>query len=1782
MFKKILSVIACLLPFGANAVIYHAEDYAPNWNPGADKAVGLDGNLYGINSVVGDNDLAVESGYGLVLTDNADAAALGHTGLILGGGLGVGINSPAGVGGGLFFETQSVPRNFTLYTNGNIQIAQNVTIADGYGLEISKVTQPVANLTIGGDIIADNAYFSATNIGTLKAGDVTVGNGLVINANTVNVDTIKTSGGNSTVTLDDVIADVVANSLTTTSIVNTNAGVAKYDTETMSVGTIQNLNGSMQLDASTSLTATGNIENSGALMEIVAGDVSVAGTMKNDSKSGSFVLEAANWSIMGGGDSAASFVNSGNFSATVTGTTHLENGFNLSGMKENNSFKLVTGKLTFGDAISADALLQLFNNKVSNDFTLSIEQGGIDIATQQIINGFVGEGVVNPNAVMNLSAQTINVASVQNYAGTMNVTANTTTGDALNIVGNVSGVGTQAITKIVSGANLVVGGAVSNAGTMTLNGINVKIDGDVDGDNKLMGVSNTGTLKITAPTDASGAINIAGNVTNISGTTELSARQITVGGVLNNMAGQMNVLGSDTAGDKLTVGGVTVSGGTVDMTGLIGGIAVTDASTGANGLISVTGGALNIGQATHTVTATNAISIGGNFTASDTAAVSGGNGNVNVAVVGQQFVLQSTKGNINIGGNVTATDTTKVHNALLDANLVSIGGDVTAAGLGRLTLGANTSQTLMVTGDVLAGDNVVPDGSTNASGAIEIFAANSSVGSLTQTNGLITSHGGTIAAKDGQIYITNGTILDSDSIVSGRSQGLVVKGADSLTLQSKTDDIYLLGGTSVATGKTLTVDAGVALNSGAASAQSVTMAGIINNSGVIDVTAGGNVEFDNTVTNSGTFTVVAADSINAAVADFINNSGDMVNLTATNGDVTLGAIENDGIFNISGGGVSTRGIDVNNGNLAVTANNLNVASLAVLGGVANITANTFNSKGDVRVTSGNLVQGMGGTAGALNLKSVNYFEADSLNISNGAFVANSGATMYEIGGDFTVANGFTIDNGASATIIASTIDAGNAALVNNGMLSLNSGGSGDITVGVVTNTGNLTLNGMSGTVNIAQYVNNTGTLNLGKLALDGALVSTGAITTIDTATGLAGTLYQGYNGVLAAGDINVLGTKYSITASNISVAAIDQRAGALVLNTSDLYVAGDMSGTDISVRANPATNWLNVNVLGNVSGGTEFIGLESMHVGQNFVFDNSSKINAAILPYAAGSATNSAFPNYWSSISLNDDNTLGIITNAADGNALIDVDGKFVSNLTAVTSHADGAALGESQVGIVLKDIVDQGTAIWFVHAAQGVEDWATKLRNVNVSFCNADGTLCYNYLDSLDANNDSDDDLPVYLSERDIDGDGKLDSLYIVFDPRFGGPVEVFQIQPIVGRVDTHTAGEYLSAGALDNMVTGALIQNKFFNSTPIEVIPLMFRGTGLAGVADALYDRMEYYNTYRDGTGLARFSRLFQARELEQVAGMVSLNEHTSFRSFEDRMFDEFIWNRNRNLKKAWLDVDYGLFVQDVSEENRIDGRRFSISGGFDWQESETLVLGLTGRISRSSSSDSDAMDLSYKPGENIDGFVHMNVKDTNVGLGGYLMKTLGQKTRAYGNAFLDIHVFDIDREQTYVGQIDGDGTDFAITSEWGLMHDLLNQYIVGNIYARAGYNFGFSIKEQVGGKDYMNMESDGYLFLTPGYSLTAQKRIYPSAWFQIRPYATIGIEYDVLGAPDKVKYKFASALSYTDYAVDIDPMWANVGGGFEFLSATGIQVGIDYRYQYNDALQLHNIKVSGSYRF
>ena len=881
-------------------------------------------------------------------------------------------------------------------------------------------------------------------------------------------------------------------------------------------------------------------------------------------------------------------------------------------------------------------------------------------------------------------------------------------------------------------------------------------------------------------------------------------------------------------------------------------------------------------------------------------------------------------------------------------------------------------------------------------------------------------------------------------------------------------------------------------------------------------------------------------------------------LSATNALTLNGDISNAGTTMLTGGNITLQNV-TNTGTMTIKAPTDTTGQISIAGNLVS-SGNTYTllHARQIRVTgdianSGNAVTEIFGSdtaggdiqlgqllvsGGTLNLKSLTGGVATTSVLLTGGTITVDSVTR-----SITATNNVEIAGSLSATGAVASGD-GDMSVGATGTPFVLASTSGNITIG-----GNINVDNGAGIKLIANNISSHDVVNNGAITLGGRSLDV-------ENTFNATNLYQKFTGALNAGDVNIDADSYRISAT-------------------DFNLGGNLNATNLIVFAVPAKH-LNANIAGNLSGGVTFANLGQMHVGGDYAFTDTSKVFANI----SNKSSMAGLPNYWSSVSLADD-TLGQITNAASGDgALITVDGKFTSDLSLGLTPSGGIGGGASdQIGIALRELADAGDAIWLVYAQGGITESGDKLRNLNVVICNASGSICYDYFDGMPAGNSS-----AYLTMRDTDGNGTSDSIYVVFDPRFGGPVELFKIQPIVARNAEHTDGEYVSAGALDNIIADQMAKQGFTGRHAIELLPVLFRGTNLETMANELYGRMEHYNTYRDSAPLSRFSRLFQAREIEQVAGSVILNEHTSARSFEDHMLDEFIWNRNRNLKKAWVDAEYGMLFQKVSDGKHADGNRFNITGGFDWQHTNTLILGLAGRVSHTSTDVSDAMNLGYTT-ENpfIAGHVDAKVANTNIGLGGYLMQTLGEKTRAYGNAFLDLHVFDITRHQTFVnGTIDGSGTAFALNTEWGLLHDWLNQYIVGNMYARAGYNFGFSVTEKVGGHDYMKMKSDGYLSFTPGYSLTAQKRIYPSVWFQVRPYATIGVEYDVLGAPDNAKYKFATAKKFTSYDIDIDPLWANIGGGVEMLSATGFQVGLDYRYQYNQDIQLHNIKVSGSYRF
>jgi len=1736
MMKKIISFVCCLLPVGAGAVVVNPEV--------GQNSVSTEQSAW-TDAIAANATITINSP-----TVNGIASANGFS---IADNMYVGAPTDQGSLSGSLYVLDSVQNPFTVVSTGDVSIGAILQVLGNktLGFKTSDSNPTAYNLTVGS---------GASNEG-IKIGDATNG----ANLNIENVDKLTVNGsiisyGNFNASVNSVDAGLInINSgvlnLTATQgievdgFVDSSDAVSKVSagTNIVSNATVQNNVGVLELTAGQDITINANLENKSTGNITVAGkNVTVSGTMTNESQNATLTVNADNWTVGGGSETSYSLVNAGNLYATVKGQTSLNWGMNLTNMGPDNVFNLDTGTLVFGSNATTATWFNAFSNYLDT-FNLAIRDGNVNVTT--ILNGLNVDGDVNADATMSVLAQNVSATTIRNEGKSLVVKAAdldtgydvvapaaTDTVGNINVSGQVVGAtGTQ--TSVIASGKLTVGGAVSNSGSMTLNGNAVQV----------ASVSNSGVgadLKIASLTAPTGSVQITGNVTNSGGTTTVQARDVSVTGQIANYSGVTNVSGSDTQGGAVEIGAINAAGGVINLNALAGSVAIDNTLT-------VAGGALNLGGSLTNLDVGGSVQIAGDVVASAIDATTGNN--LNIAVAGAKpFVM--TANAISIDGDVVATADDAARSIQFDSARINVGGDATVANKGLLTLGKNTSAYVKVDGVLTSNDG----------GVFESYANDLTMGSMSG-NSKFVLHGASLTADNGSIDVDGNLYFDAVNDPTVPATGLIVRDTAGLTIKTtQTGADVSVGAVSVGTANTLVVN----------SADQVVFGGAAANNGVIDVDAGGIMQLTGQTINNGTLDVNATDVELAG----INNAGNAT-IVATSGGVVLENVNNTaGALDVQAvSDIVVSAINQTAGTVDLTADVVTAQSIVVNGAAGtqmNIDAADVVVAGNANV-AGDFVQGA--SNGMLNLNADNW-ESANLTVG-GDFTASAGSTIYDVDSRVNVTGDINVADSASVVINAGNFisahdlnNAGNVTLGAENGLTLNK---------VINNSGVATINSGTGMLSVADI-----TMNAGNLLLDGA----GMDMTAALSTGAK--LYQNYADALGAGDINIVADNYVMTTAGLDVAGIYQN-GKLQINTSDIDVGGSIIANDLTFVAQKMpngvdTDWMNVDVAVSVSGDVDFIGLEKMTIGGDFKFNDGSSINAAILPYAAGVGLNSVDINYWASISLNDDGTLGQITNPTDAaRALISVGGKFESDLNTLGTLTSDGKLGNAQIGIDIFDIVDPGTAIWFLHANDGVKDLATKIRNLNVSFCNADGSLCYNYLESITVKNDkdvngSDEDLPAYISVRDSNQDGTADSLYIVFDPRFGGPVEVFKIQPIVAREDIHTMGEYVSAGALDDMIAGQLVNKKFFNKTPIEVIPLIFDGTNLSTMANELYNRMEDYTMNRDGAALARFSRLFQVRELEQIVGAISLNEHTSFRSFEDRMVDEFIWNRNRNLKKAWLDMDFGMTFQNIDDGKHADGHRFSISGGYDWQESNTLVLGLTGHVSRTSFDSHDAIDLSYVGHDNVMGDVKLEVSDTNIGVGGYLMKILGEKTRLYGNAFLDAHILDVDRFQTFMDTIDGDGSAFSLISEWGLMHDILNQYVVGNLYARAGYNFGFNVKEKAAGSDYMRLKSDGYFMLTPGYSLTAQKRIYPSAWLQIRPYASVGIEYDLIGMPRDTQYKFVVADKFTKYDTEIDPMWANIGGGIEVLSANGVQFGLDYRYQYNQDIQLHNIKVSGSYRF
>jgi len=1073
---------------------------------------------------------------------------------------------------------------------------------------------------------------------------------------------------------------------------------------------------------------------------------------------------------------------------------------------------------------------------------------------------------------------------------------------------------------------------------------------------------------------------------------------------------------------------------------------------------------------------------------------------------------------------------------------------ITAAGLANISGNMQVSAGYGMTLVPLSGDSldVGIGGVITNNGNMQIGAANNRVGDL--------------AAGGLSIGANSTTGFFANDITIG---GSILNASGATTTLSASNDLTIGALTNAVGAGTVTL-----------SGLNITTGAIFNNS-TVDINADDSLLINGNLFSTGIFTGNAGAGGMVVTGDINVNNG-TIDLDIL-GDLTANSLINQANFiaTVSGDTVFANGID----NAALMNFSLTTGTLD-LGGLANMTAFTARTAGPIGGTFYlNITDGALHT-GAIGVSATNAWSAPTMDITavgitvdDDIFNTTTNMTMNITSASYMMIGGDVINSAdtwlSAATTLSITGDVTHSGV---GALRITSADAvniaGDLlfsAAGTSTTEPDVWIDGLSLAIdgNIMQSAGNTiistraGTL--GTLELGGMIWMAGGTLDIRAGAGLDILAPISQSG----GELNLWGQDISVTGS------VMNNSGDMNIYAQTLFIDGNLVGSDgITINQFPGvTAGFSGHITGDVSGAITWYGINSLTVGGDFHFGTDSVLfmNAPTGFGAIGTIdTTEGSP------------TFGVITNGTAG-PIMTVSGQFITDL----DFSAGAAFG-GQLRIATTEIMTPGSAIWLVNAAGGIYDTGDFGNEIIdliapfVQFCNRSGTICFDYADLLNWEDETLNGLPLFLSVRN---GGQ--NLYLVFDERFGGPQMMFLIQPIVGKDVGHTHGEWASAGAIDDLMYGTFYRTGFTGSQPLNIMPSLFTDTPFEEMAHELFLRMRDYLINPDmPENMSRFTRLFQPRELDVAALHMNMNEREQGRALRNRMAEEFTWNRHRNIARVWTDFSGGLYDGHGNDGVGIDGNRASATIGVDVRSTRNMIFGVMAHASYTTASMRDTIDISHGDVSQI-GNVSLDMNTLHVGLGAYMQQRMSQYRRMYARLNLNADIFDFTRNQTFVDEITGDGTAFSIMSEWGMFHDLHLRYWVGNVFVRAGYNFGIDMTSSVAGTDYMRYQHGGHLVLTPGYELMVQRRVYMSPWIFVRPFASVGVEYDILGM-DRFQFRFAPALRFTEYSVETNPLWLRARAGLDFNHARGGAIGIEVEYQHNEFVQMYNLRLSGSLRF
>ena len=648
---------------------------------------------------------------------------------------------------------------------------------------------------------------------------------------------------------------------------------------------------------------------------------------------------------------------------------------------------------------------------------------------------FIGKTSPNENIEVLTSYSNISFSQIDGSDGGNFNISNTTSGQILTYVSTTNTWQNWPSTDILN-ANANFKLNLGNVGNIKITGGAIGYVLETDGSGNLSWTTK-GTLRanIIALSNATPIVMQVVNTTpltngasiTISGANATNANTIVNGQsfyvkVANDFATSGNVLLYNAA--NLAPGNAVVGTGLDSyvsnsgvMTSSVGGAGSSNAGGSLNTIQFNDGGILN-GSANFTITGGNAVSLTGNFTASNVA-----------------------------GGN------------LVSANFFT--GTLTTAAQPNIT-STGTLAGLVVAGNITPSANITYNLGNNTNRFNDLYLANSTIYIGAQTIGAnstsVTVSGILVANISGNV---TGNATTAGTVTTAAQPNITSTGTLASLSVTSNANIGNIGtaGLITATGN---VRGANLITTGLVSATGNLNAGNIITSGVVSAT--GNGTFGNvsatTFTGNLSGNATTAGTVTTAAQPNITSTGTLASLSVT-ANANIGNIGTAGLItatgNISGGNISTGGLITATGN--ITGGNLITGGLITATG--NITGGNLigifangNSNISIPAANGNINISAGGTPNEVVITSTGVNVAGTISASGNANVGNIGAVAGVFTGNVSAAN--FIGTGAGSPAINSSgslsISATSGLTLNN-VLTLSTGANS--TAGNIT--GNWTL-----------------------------------------------------------------------------------------------------------------------------------------------------------------------------------------------------------------------------------------------------------------------------------------------------------------------------------------------------------------------------------------------------------------------------------------------------------------------------------------------------------------------------------------------------------------------------------------------------------------------------------------------------------------------------------------------------------------------------------------------------